>query len=915
MAAIIVSTTSDVVNANDGVVSLREAIALANTNPDADTITFAYFLAGQTVTLTGGALLLNQDVTIDGDVDGDNKADIAISGNNATRIFNMAGATTDVHLRSLSLTNGYAAGDGGAIFANAIASLAIADTTISNNTAAGSGGGLVAFGSKVTLTNALVSSNHADTDGGGLSASGESMTLANTTVDGNTANGHGGGIAVAGALTLRNSTLTNNHADVDGGGIANPGSTVTVTNSVVADNTSGTYHAANDVAGAITTATNSVFGTPVAIATNTSSLTNVTEIGLAALADNGGTVMTRDIQQGSVLIDAGNNAAAAGLATDANGNTRISGGTVDIGATEIQNLVVTTASDVVNADDGKLSLREAVTLATAGYDFNTITFASSLAGKTIKLTGGELAITYGDLTIDGDINGDNRSDITISGNNASRIFYMSGYTTDVELLSLTLTNGHTGYRGGAVYAKDIASLDIVDTTIRNNTATDGGGLFAFNTDTSLTNSLVSGNHATGFGGGLYSQNKTLTLTNTTVDGNTAKQFGGGIRATSSTLTLLNSTVTENHADTDGTSTIAGGGIDNFVALSIIITNSVVAENISGKSLAANDIKGTVDFGTNSFFGTTVDITTSSYSIQNGGIPRLGGLLDNGGTVLTRSPLDGSPLIGAGLNGGLPQDIHDIDHDGNTGEILPRDGRDGLRIVASTVDIGAVERIVNERITGTASGDLIIGGRGNDNLNGGGGSDLLIGGTGRDKLNGGDGRDRLIGGNGGDRLVGGDGRDKLNGGNGNDTLNGSAGRDVLNGGENNDMLNGGSGNDTVTGAGGRDVLRGGGGADSFDFNKVTDSALGSQRDDIVDFSKADDVIDLSGIDARTGAGNQGNQTFHFIGTSAFTGTKGELRALNSSADSIVVGDVNGDGNADFSILVEGVHNLQTGDFVL
>ena len=89
-------------------------------------------------------------------------------------------------------------------------------------------------------------------------------------------------------------------------------------------------------------------------------------------------------------------------------------------------------------------------------------------------------------------------------------------------------------------------------------------------------------------------------------------------------------------------------------------------------------------------------------------------------------------------------------------------------------------------------------------------------------------------------------------------------------------------------------------------------MGSQHDHIVDFSKADDLIDVSAIDARTGVA--GNQVFDFI-AGAFTGAKGELRAVNSGANSIVQGDVNGDKHVDFTILVENVNNLHAFDFVL
>jgi Ca2+-binding RTX toxin-like protein len=153
---------------------------------------------------------------------------------------------------------------------------------------------------------------------------------------------------------------------------------------------------------------------------------------------------------------------------------------------------------------------------------------------------------------------------------------------------------------------------------------------------------------------------------------------------------------------------------------------------------------------------------------------------------------------------------------------------------------------------------------------------------------------------------------IHGGGGSDTLIGGADDDAIFGDSGADMLRGGDGDDTLTGGTGRDILRGGPGADTFDFNKTAETTVGGQRDRIADFARGEDVIDLSSIDADSGLA--GNQAFAFIGASAFSAV-GQLRVTTTSGNTIVAGDTDGDGNADFEILVLGVTGLTAGDFVL
>ena len=72
------------------------------------------------------------------------------------------------------------------------------------------------------------------------------------------------------------------------------------------------------------------------------------------------------------------------------------------------------------------------------------------------------------------------------------------------------------------------------------TATEGGGIFVYESTVTLTNSTVSGN-AGFFGGGIFTVRSAVTLNNSTVSGNsTDGDEGGGILSEEGTLTLNNS---------------------------------------------------------------------------------------------------------------------------------------------------------------------------------------------------------------------------------------------------------------------------------------------------------------------------------------------------------------------------------------
>jgi Ca2+-binding RTX toxin-like protein len=130
----------------------------------------------------------------------------------------------------------------------------------------------------------------------------------------------------------------------------------------------------------------------------------------------------------------------------------------------------------------------------------------------------------------------------------------------------------------------------------------------------------------------------------------------------------------------------------------------------------------------------------------------------------------------------------------------------------------------------------------------------------------------------------------------------------------DDITGGAGNDLIYGGLGADTLRGGAGNDVFRYQSA-DESTSAGRDGIQDFTIGD-IIDLSRIDGDAAAGKQ---SFHFVDGGAFTSHAGELIATNGGSGDIwtVSGDVDGDGNADFQLLVVSAdhHAIGAGDFAL
>jgi photosystem II stability/assembly factor-like uncharacterized protein len=103
-----------------------------------------------------------------------------------------------------------------------------------------------------------------------------------------------------------------------------------------------------------------------------------------------------------------------------------------------------TALVTTNADSGPGSLRDIIN---CSLDNAIITFAPGLTGQTITLTSGEILI---DKNIE--ISGPGMLNLTVSGNNASRIFRIQN-GVEGEISGLSLKNGSAISNGGAIWVQ------------------------------------------------------------------------------------------------------------------------------------------------------------------------------------------------------------------------------------------------------------------------------------------------------------------------------------------------------------------------------------------------------------------------------------------------------------------------------
>jgi hypothetical protein len=244
-------------------------------------------------------------------------------------------------------------------------------------------------------------------------------------------------------------------------------------------------------------------------------------------------------------------------------------------------------------DSGAGSLRADVAAATSG---DTIVFNipksdpgynATTGVWTITLTSGEMDITK-NLTITGP--GD--ANMTISGNHASRVFYIGliGKTKphqpqpQVSLSGMTISNGDVvGGPGGAIQNNG-GTLTISNSILSSNSAGSGGAIYNVGT-LAVNGCTLTGNSATAYAGlgGAIANLGTLTVSPSSVSAslitNNSANRGGGID-NDGTATLTATILSGNSAISTG-SAGDGGGIDNVLSGTLTLNGCTLYGNSAG----------------------------------------------------------------------------------------------------------------------------------------------------------------------------------------------------------------------------------------------------------------------------------------------------------------------------------------------
>jgi PASTA domain/Putative Ig domain len=612
--------------------SLRAAVAEAD---GGDTIAFAASLEGQTITLTGGAIEIEKSLTIEGP----GASHLAIDGGRTGQIFFLADG--DLSVSGLTLADGAAPKEGGAIDNDGAGSLTVSHSTFVGDTAGGAGGSAdesdQGFGGAIFIGRSAGPTSVSDSvfredSAGGAGGSGEESGL-----------GSGGAIwdGGEGALTVTRSTFIENAAGGDGGeGTVSGGGaggaiqksgglSLTVSASVFTDNTAGGIGGGENDSGEGRGAAiyvSQVSATATALTVNDSTFDGNVAGGaggdgrasgngyggaIAHYAEGSLTVTGSTFTANSAGGDGG--AGRAGFLVDG-GSGSGEGGAIDVGEHAGSTHISESAFDENRAGGDGGSGNQ------SGRGEGGAVLADGAGGLTIDKStftenrgGGRRGVGLGSgSSVGGAVNGFGALTVTESSFDGNAAAGEGG-----------AGEGALG-RGGAIWNfGNVASLSVSASTFAGNSAGgqgeegQGGAIYADTVSgrpTSISDSTLVGNTAGGGGG---------------VGDGGAIEFSGPVSAT-----VASATIDEN--EVGGVGVGAGiGGAGEVTAEATIISGNVGATNCDVPVVSSSY----------SLEGPTVGDTSCGFDLPSAD-PLLEPLADNGGPTETQALPHASPAVDA-----------------------------------------------------------------------------------------------------------------------------------------------------------------------------------------------------------------------------------------------------------------------------
>jgi filamentous hemagglutinin family protein len=579
---------------------------------------------------------------------------------------------TDSSLAGNFANGPYVTGSGAGAINNygPAASLTIANSQLINNQTLGSGGAIDSTLSRfITITDSLISGNIAADAGGILSDSPTLLTIIRSAITNNQATTFdAGGIYADGNSIIQDSSISGNRSGRNGGGIYNTAAggfgVLTLTNSLIEDNTAieggGIYTTGNLTVNQTrfnrNTASYAGGGIRVsdgAFVVNNSEFTNNSAEfggGISNLLSTNSTVNSSQFTSNTVTLNGG------AIASDTN-------------------LTITQSNFTNNqaiVQGGAISNTGQLTIASSLFNGNFTGLGANNQGGAIAsflLLWPTPQVQISDSTFIG-----NRSEVggaisnqvgsnttlqrsTLANNtavNGGGIFNESNLTVDQS----SITSNQASGIGGGIRWLNQGSLTITDSTISDNTASANGGgvdVNAITGNATITNSTIANNTSLNDGGGIsIGVNSQLNINNSTISGNQAQRHGGGVNSFGRVI-IANGTITNNTADFTGQGNGNGGGLYR-AANTITVSNSIIAKNfdLSPTGFIHPDVSGPVIDQGNNLIGNSTGSTGLTVSTLVGNAsapidPLLAPLGNYGGFTQTHALLPGSSAIDTGNN--------------------------------------------------------------------------------------------------------------------------------------------------------------------------------------------------------------------------------------------------------------------------